>query len=264
LLKTFKHYTFQRKINFYKKYNRKLAMKYPLYTLSSRAYYKKIFYFSVATLFLIPCVKVWGDSTHFPKDLIDQENHSPSNNPIAIKREEFKKLFQSPKNKPTRIIPSKNNEKSLKPVVLKPPTKLPSPSKKDPSPVITVKTRPQVQPLAEKKTSPPLPQEQEKPSSVLNSYSTVAKERPPLAQLDPSQEVQAQKWVLFSSAKRGLKSSRPPLDIVNVVGEKGPTHRGEEVKNLLIEMGVKPEHLRVINVKAEENQPGQVYIFGGK
>lgn len=233
-------------------------MKYPPYRLSSRIYYKKIFYFSVATLLLFPCIKVWGDSTHFPEDLIDQENHSP--NPIAAKRDEFKKLFR----KPTRITPSKNNEKSSKPVVLKPPAKLPAPPKKDPSPVITVKTRPQVQPLAEEKPAPQLPQEQDKSSATLSSYSTVAKERPPLAQLDPSQEVRAQKWVLFSSAKRGLKSSPTSLEIVNIVDEKVPSNRGEEVKNLLIEMGLKPEQLRVFNVKAEENQPGQVYIFGGQ
>lgn len=140
-----------------------------------------------------------------------------------------------------------------------------------PLPLISVTAHPKVQPLPEEvmadseEEAVPLPsQEQNKPSETLISFSTAAKERPPLAHLDPNQEIGSKKWVLISSAKRGLKNSPDGLEIVNVVGENGSSDRGEKVKSLLIKMGLKPEQLRVINAKGDENQVGQVYIFGGQ
>ncbi|OJW51457.1 MAG: hypothetical protein BGO67_06850 [Alphaproteobacteria bacterium 41-28] len=147
----------------------------------------------------------------------------------------------------------------------------PQPPIEQPLPLISVAAHPKVQPLSEEivahseEETTPLPsQEQSKPSETLISFSTAAKERPPLAHLGSNQEVWSQKWVLVSSAKRGLKSSPNGLEIVNVVGEKGPSDRGEKVKSLLIKMGLRPEQLHVINAKGEENQAGQVYIFGGQ
>ncbi len=139
-------------------------------------------------------------------------------------------------------------------------------------PVISVAPHPKVQPLpnekiirSEEETTPQAHPEQSTPAEKLISYTMAAKERPPLVSLGSNQEIWSQKWVLVSSAKRGLKTSPSGLEIVNVVGENGSSNRGEEVKSLLIKMGLKPEHLRVINVKGEGNQEAdQVYIFGGK
>ena len=147
----------------------------------------------------------------------------------------------------------------------------PQPSIGEALPLVSVTPHPQVQPLpeeaiaySEEETTPQASQKQNKASETLISLSTAAKERPPLVYLEPNQQVWSQKWVLVSSAKRGLKSSPNGLEIVNVVGEKGPSNRGEEVKSLLVKMGFMPGQLRVINAKGEENQAGQVYIFGGQ
>ncbi|HUX78883.1 MAG TPA: hypothetical protein VMW10_03920 [Alphaproteobacteria bacterium] len=128
-------------------------------------------------------------------------------------------------------------------------------------PLISVAAHPEVQPLPDEDLPPQLSQEKEKIPETLMSFSTAAKDRLPLVHLDPNKEIRNQKWVLISSAKRALKKSSDILEIVNVVGENGSSTRGKEVKSLLIETGFKPEQLRLINTKAEENQAEQVYIF---
>ncbi len=133
-----------------------------------------------------------------------------------------------------------------------------------PLPLVAVAPHPKVQPLPEEKTTPPLHAGSD-PSAQPISYSTAAKGRSHLVLLDPDQEIRNQKWVLISSARRGLRSPSDILEIVNIMGENGPSSRGEEVKNLLMEEGhIKDEQLRVINVQGEENQKGQLYIFSEK
>ncbi len=129
-------------------------------------------------------------------------------------------------------------------------------------PLVSVTSHPLVQPLNEEETAPISSEEQSKSAAALLSYPMVAKGRSPLVQLDSNQDLRAHKWLIISSAKRGLKASPNGLEIVNVIKENEPSNRGEEVKSLLIEMGLEPEKLHVVNAKSEENQTEQVYIFG--
>ena len=76
--------------------------------------------------------------------------------------------------------------------------------------------------------------------------------------LEPSQERRNHKWYSFSSAKRGLKG---PQSILEIVSLETTPQRGEEIKDLLIEMGINPAQIRVINAVSPENQKGQIYIF---
>ncbi len=99
------------------------------------------------------------------------------------------------------------------------------------------------------------------PTHEIVDYATIQNGRSPLGILESNRDLPTQKWYLFSSAKRGAKTPTDVVEIVSVVSEANPAHRGEEVKALLIEMGIKPENIKVVAAKGEEGQIGKIYIF---
>lgn len=133
-----------------------------------------------------------------------------------------------------------------------------------PLPVAPVAPHPKVHPLPEKEITQPPSITQKTPSETIDSYSSVAKDKLLLGQLDPNKDIRSQKWYIYAATKRGIKKQSDPIEIVSVEGKKGPSSRGKEVVALLIEMGLKPEQLRLINTKDAEEQTGQIYIYGGK
>lgn len=135
------------------------------------------------------------------------------------------------------------------------------PEQMEPLPLVAVESRPEAQPLPEEEIIS-LPQEQNQTPQKPLSLSAVSKGRSPLGSIDNSQDLRAQKWYIFSTAKRGFNNQSNVIEIVNVMEEKTNTStRGEEVKNLLIDMGVNSTQLRVINVMSEDDQVGQVLLF---
>ena len=131
-------------------------------------------------------------------------------------------------------------------------------SPRPPLPQIIIPSPPPVQPLSEEEPLEELPQGETQHSVGLPSYTSIANGRFPLAVLEPNQELRNHKWYIFSSAKRGLKY---PQCIVEIVSLETIPQRGEEIKDLLIEMGINPAQIRVINAVSPENQVGQIYIF---
>jgi hypothetical protein len=129
-------------------------------------------------------------------------------------------------------------------------------------PKVNVVPHPQVQLTEEKKSvleesqSSPS-QEKQKMREKTIQYSAAIKGRTPLAVLETSQDAKSQKWYLYSSAKRGIKTPNDVVEIISI-GDNG---KGEEVKNLLIEMGIKSEQLNLIKTQGEEDHAGKVYIY---
>lgn len=127
-----------------------------------------------------------------------------------------------------------------------------------------VQPRPKAVPIADKDQASAKPNEQSAPTpqKAIVSYSDAANDRSPLGLLDPAKEVRSQRWYLYSSAVRGLKDSPEGVHIVSM--EAKEPKRGEEVKNLLVEMGIEPKKIKLIHAQGEGNQAGVVYIFAGK
>jgi hypothetical protein len=135
----------------------------------------------------------------------------------------------------------------------------PSPiEEKKPLEVTKVVARPKAVPVQEE---PQAASNGKAPGKVI-SYSDAANDRSPLGILSPHQEVHNQRWYIYSSAIRGLKNPSDNIQIVSMVGT--PAKRGEDIKNLLIEMGIEAEKVQLINAKGEEDQAGTIYIFAGK
>lgn len=133
-----------------------------------------------------------------------------------------------------------------------------TPPSQEPQPLqlTTVEPRSKVIPVKDQAT-----EQSAAPKTVL-SYSDVANNRPPLGILERGQEVHNQKWYIYSSAIRGLKSPSDKLQVVTMEGS--PPNRGEEIRDLLVEMGIEPEKIQLILGTGEENQKGATYIFAGK
>jgi len=146
----------------------------------------------------------------------------------------------------------------IEPKIDSPHLRISSNLEEKPLPTLAVAPHPKVQPVADEESPPQPSQAQATPPKTL-SYSAAAKGRTPLCLLDPNQDPRSQKWYLFSAAKRGFKGPSDVVDIVDVGGK-----RGEEVKNLLVEMGLNPDQVRLINVKDDEGQLGKIFIFGRK
>ncbi|MBS0272570.1 MAG: hypothetical protein JSR85_08010 [Proteobacteria bacterium] len=139
-----------------------------------------------------------------------------------------------------------------------------APEPMEPLPLVAVESRSEAKPLPEEEVVLP-PQEQNQTPQQRQTLSAVSKGRTPLGSIDVNQDLRAQKWYIFSTAKRGLNNRSNMIEIVNVVEEKtNPNTRGEEVKNLLVDMGLNPSQLQVINVKREEDQGEQVLLFSEK
>ncbi|MDI9638489.1 hypothetical protein QM565_22470 [Geitlerinema splendidum] len=145
------------------------------------------------------------------------------------------------------------------------PSVAPSAHEDKPLPKVTVPSRPKIQPLPEEgtppleeeKKTPPPPQDQERNGAMSSGDEAVINNRSPLGILEPNQNARSQKWTLFSAAKRGLKN---PTDVIEIISV-GDAERGQDVKNLLVEMGINPEQIKVLSTKGEEGQTGKVFIF---
>lgn len=168
-------------------------------------------------------------------------------------------LLPLPQSQPTLLPESSSREAPL-------PSVAPSAHEDKPLPKVTVPSRPKVQPLPEEGTSsleeekktPPPSQDQERNGAMSSDDAAVINNRSPLGILEPNQNARSQKWTLFSAAKRGLKNPTNIIEIISV----GDAERGQDVKNLLVEMGINSEQIKVLSTKGEEGQTGKVFIFG--
>lgn len=145
------------------------------------------------------------------------------------------------------------------------PSVAPSAHEDKPLPKVTVPSRPKIQPLPEEgtppldeeKKTPPPSHDRERNGALSSSDADVINNRSPLGVLEPNQNARSHKWTLFSAAKRGL---RKPTDVIEVISV-GDAEKGQGVKNLLVEMGINPEQIKVLSTKGEEGQIGKVFIF---
>lgn len=210
---------------------------------------------------------------HSEESVLNSEPLQPSAPPSekAVAQPPLKKELES---KPESLPPLPQPQPQTQPTPLLEPSskKAPSPSvapsthEDKPLPKVTVPSRPKVQPLPEEGTPPlgeeektPLPlRDHEKNETVSSSDADVINNRSPLGVLEPNQDARRQKWTLFSAAKRGL---RQPTDVIEIISV-GDAEKGQDVKNLLVEMGINPEQIKVLSTKAEEGQTGKVFIFG--
>ena len=126
----------------------------------------------------------------------------------------------------------------------------------------TVTPHPKARPVSEKDpTSASQKAQNSSPKTVL-PYSEAANNRAPVGILEPTQEIHSQRWYIYSSAIRGLKN---PSDRIHIVSMEGTApKRGEEIKALLVDMGIEPEKVQLVHAKGEKNQIGVVYIFAGQ
>lgn len=127
---------------------------------------------------------------------------------------------------------------------------------------IDIKPHPEIKPV-EEASAASQPINTQAQEATLSS-STELKNRAPLAILEPGQDIQNHKWYLFSSAQRGLKGPSKNIEIINTIGTKESFERSEEVKNILVKMGIQLEQIKIVNAKPEEGSPGQIAIYGGK
>lgn len=165
-----------------------------------------------------------------------------------------------PVNERTAHTLKTNAAFSHEPAAALPSPQIPMTLEKKPLSLVT--PHPKIHPLSDEGHSPGFSHPQTTSSGNFTSYSSVANGRFPLGLLEAHHEPRSQKWYLFSSAKRGLKTSSNIIEVVNIIAENQSSPRGEEVRNLLIEMGLKPEQVRLITVRAEDSlNVGQVYIF---
>lgn len=186
---------------------------------------------------------------------------------VAVQPPQKKELESKPESLPPLPQLSPQPTPLLEPSSKKAPSPsvVPSTHEDKPLPKVTVPPRPKVQPLPEEETPPlgeeektPLPsQDQERNGAISSNDVAVINDRSPLGILEPNQDVRSQKWSLFSSAKRGL---RKPTDVIEIISV-GDAEKGQDVKNLLVEMGISPEQIKVLSTKAEEGQTGKVFIF---
>jgi hypothetical protein len=229
---------------------------------------------------------VKSDSTFFPDDMaetntdnITKESSDDLNEWAELKpskkapqKNEVGAVSLSQSNAPIQEKPASQAQES-KTIATKPPDSevpLPSPTtpktasadeKKHPLKLTKVDARPKALPVHEAdQTSSSLKEHCAAKKTVL-SYSEAANDRSPLGILSPSQEIHSQKWYIYSSAIRGLKN---PSDNVHIVSMEGAaSNRGEEIKKLLVEMGIESKKVEVIFAKGDENQAGIIYIFAG-
>lgn len=175
-------------------------------------------------------------------------------------------LSKTNSESPLAKTPTMAESKPLSEVSPAPLSLTPNAPDKAPLPKVTLEARPKIQSLPEKgvssigteETKSPVHSQTQRESGTSDiSYATAINNRSPLGLLEPNQDVQSQKWTLFSSAKRGIKKSTDVIEIVSI----GDAGKGQDVKNTLIEMGLKPNQIKVISTKPEEGQSGKVFLF---
>jgi len=126
---------------------------------------------------------------------------------------------------------------------------------------VAVESRPKIPATTQEATTSPSSEKAK--SAPMADYAMAANGRSPLAILNADEDIQKHKWYLFSSAKSGLATSSDIIDVVSIGNEKSPSKRGEEVKNILLKLGLKSEQIRVIHaIGGESDQVGKIYIFG--
>ncbi|MBA3813222.1 MAG: hypothetical protein H0X26_01825 [Alphaproteobacteria bacterium] len=137
---------------------------------------------------------------------------------------------------------------------------LSSAEKLKPTSLVPLQAHPKAMPVPEDNQASSLPKEQT-PQRKIVSYSDAANDSSPLGLLAPDQAVHSQRWYLYSAATRGLRDFPDRIHVVSMEG-KNP-NRGEEVKNLLVKMGIEPAKVKLIHAAGDENQAGIIYIFAG-
>jgi hypothetical protein len=235
---------------------------------------------SAATLALFSAEKGYADSTVFK----DKAPIEAKKTPVEAKAAEFKKVLQNVEASDTQTsaeVPpqvveetpsqiftysedsAKKPELTVEREVLETPTSVTVSEKQELTiPQETVAAEVAPQPLFEKAATEETPALTAKAAPIdVQEYSTAQNGRSPLGIIESNRDLNTQKWYLFSSAKRGIKNQADHVEIISIVGEDG-AHRGEDVKNLLISMGIKPENIKVATAKGDESQVGKIYIFG--
>jgi hypothetical protein len=127
---------------------------------------------------------------------------------------------------------------------------------------VAVESRPKIPPATQEAPPSPFPEKAQSGASMTD-YAMAANGRSPLGILNADEDIQKHKWYLFSSAKSGLTTPSDIIDVVSIESEKSPSKRGEEVKDILSNLGLKSEQIRVIHaIGGEFDQVGKIYIFG--
>jgi hypothetical protein len=192
-----------------------------------------------------------ADSTFFPDD--DEITAAKELEDESAATQEWAALEPTPKP---------DVQQEVKPIVeVAPAPEQPLPpklgeSKSKPLKLSAVKPHPKAQPIDEPAApvSPPAPQ-------TVVSFADIADEMAPLAILEPTQEVNSKRWCLYSSAIRALKGPSKKMRIVCLEGNN--PHRGTEVKDMLISMGIEKDKIQLLQAKGEQEQAGRIYVFEG-
>lgn len=158
--------------------------------------------------------------------------------------------LQAPKKVPTQQVAVKAN-----------PLIQPSAEKQKPTSLVPVQARPKAVPVHENTEATAESKELTTSPGATVSYSDAANGRSPLGSITSNQEVHNQRWYLYAAATRGLRDFPASVQVVSVAG-KDP-RRGEEVKDLLVKMGIEPTKVKLIHATGEATQAGDIYIFAG-
>lgn len=129
-----------------------------------------------------------------------------------------------------------------------------------PLPLLRVEAHPEIQPLKEEKalseaSVDPIKEaesEEEEKTTEIEPLSTHTEERAPLGFITLSQDLPNQKWYLFAAAKRGIRNPRRVIEIIPTEESQEASSKAEAVKNLLVDMGINSEQVRVLSAKAEK------------
>lgn len=190
-------------------------------------------------------------------------NTTPENE----KKTEAKPLPLTSSPQPLQKKEKETKANSLSPLSISPGTQTPKPPtpqtqaaelrkiSEEILPKVDVVSHPQIQLVEEIQPSPSEKTQATKENAI--QYSGVIKGRTPLGVLEANQDAMGQKWYLYSAAKRGIKAPTDRVEIISI-GDHG---KGEEVKALLIKMGIKPEQLNLIKAQGEADHTGKVYIY---
>ncbi len=117
-----------------------------------------------------------------------------------------------------------------------------------------IPSNPIVHPVLEEVEVPPIKEE-------MLTASQALKGRHPISEIEIDQPLQQQKWYLFATVQRALKSPTDKIEIVNVIKSEAMHKRGDEVKSLLIEMGIPSHQIVVTNMRSDDDQVEKVFIF---
>ncbi len=192
------------------------------------------------------------------QELLPQPQEETPPPPVA--QEQSQELLPQPQEEtpPPPVAQEQSPELLPQPQEETPPS--PVAQEQEPLPKLIVKSRPKI-PLPPEEGPPPASDHPDLANKMMD-YGTIAKGRAPLAILNAGQDPQSYKWYLFSSAKRGIENSSDVIDIVSISTHAESSKKGDEVKAQLIQLGLKPEQLRVAYTTGSDDQAGKIYIFG--